>query len=81
VGTLETGKRADVVAVGRDPIADVTALENVVFVMKDGRVVRTAEAGPRQRVSFETWSTLAALLGCALAGGAFAYRARTPERC
>jgi imidazolonepropionase-like amidohydrolase len=47
VGTLETGKRADVVAVGRDPLADVTALESVVFVMKDGRVVRPTEASRR----------------------------------
>ena len=41
VGTLEAGKRADLVAVPRDPLADVTALENVSFVMKDGRVVGT----------------------------------------
>ena len=41
-GTLEVGKRADLVAVPRDPIADVTALESVSFVMKDGRVVRPA---------------------------------------
>jgi imidazolonepropionase-like amidohydrolase len=47
VGTLETGKRADVVAVGRDPLADVTALESVVFVMKDGRVVRPTEGSRR----------------------------------
>jgi imidazolonepropionase-like amidohydrolase len=41
-GTLEAGKRADLVAVPRDPLADVTALESVSFVMKDGRVVRSA---------------------------------------
>ena len=41
-GTLEVGKRADVVAVPRDPLGDVTALESVSFVMKDGRVVRPA---------------------------------------
>ena len=41
-GTLEVGKRADLVAVPRDPLADVTALESVSFVMKDGRVVRPA---------------------------------------
>jgi imidazolonepropionase-like amidohydrolase len=39
LGTLEAGKRADLVAVPRDPLADVTALETVSFVMKDGRVV------------------------------------------
>jgi imidazolonepropionase-like amidohydrolase len=42
-GTIEAGKRADLVAVPRDPLADVTALETVTFVMKDGRVVRGAE--------------------------------------
>ena len=42
LGTLEVGKRADLVAVPRDPLADVTALESVTFVMKDGRVVRKA---------------------------------------
>jgi len=41
LGTLELGKRADLVAVPRDPLADVTALESVSFVMKDGRVVGT----------------------------------------
>jgi len=46
-GTIEVGKRADVVAVARDPLADVTALESVSFVMKDGRVVRPAAEEPR----------------------------------
>ena len=48
VGTLEPGKRADVVAVSGDPLADVTALEHVAFVMKDGRIVGPAD-DPRVR--------------------------------
>jgi len=44
-GTVEAGKRADLVAVPGDPLADVAALERVVFVMKDGRVVRE-DGGP-----------------------------------
>ena len=36
VGTVETGKFADVVAVQGDPLADVTRLEQVRFVMKGG---------------------------------------------
>jgi len=46
-GSLEVGKRADVVAVPRDPLADITALESVTFVMKDGRVVRRPTEEPR----------------------------------
>jgi len=47
LGTLEVGKRADLVAVPRDPLADVTALESVSFVMKDGRVIRGSGPEPR----------------------------------
>jgi imidazolonepropionase-like amidohydrolase len=39
IGTLEPGKRADLIAVSGDPLADVTALKSVSFVMKDGKVV------------------------------------------
>jgi imidazolonepropionase-like amidohydrolase len=38
-GTLEPGKLADVVAVPGDVLADISATERVVFVMKEGRVV------------------------------------------
>ena len=40
LGTLEAGKLADVIAVPGDPSADVTAVEKVFFVMKDGVVYR-----------------------------------------
>ena len=40
VGTLEPGKWADVVAVDRDPLADVTTLERVKFVMKGGEIIK-----------------------------------------
>ena len=40
IGTIEPGKRADLIAVAGDPLRDVTVLKNVGFVMKDGRVVR-----------------------------------------
>jgi imidazolonepropionase-like amidohydrolase len=38
VGTLEAGKRADLIAVSGDPLKDVTVLKKVEFVMKDGQV-------------------------------------------
>jgi imidazolonepropionase-like amidohydrolase len=40
VGSLETGKLADVIAVDGDPLADVAVLQRVRFVMKGGTVVR-----------------------------------------
>ena len=40
LGTIEAGKLADIVAVPGDPMADVTLLEKVDFVMKGGAVYR-----------------------------------------
>ncbi len=39
-GSITAGKYADVVAVGGDPLKDVSILENVQFVMKDGVVYK-----------------------------------------
>ncbi len=40
IGSVEPGKFADLVAVAGDPIANISELERVRFVMKDGQVVR-----------------------------------------
>jgi len=40
VGSIAAGKLADIIAVAGDPLADVTLLERVGFVMKGGVVVR-----------------------------------------
>ena len=40
IRAIEPGKFADLIAVAGDPIADITELERVRFVMKDGQVVR-----------------------------------------
>ncbi|QJR80904.1 amidohydrolase family protein [Alteromonas pelagimontana] len=40
IGTLETGKLADVIAVKGNPLQDIHVMENVVFVMKDGIVFK-----------------------------------------
>jgi imidazolonepropionase-like amidohydrolase len=40
IGSIEPGKFADLVAVAGDPLADVTELERVQFVMKDGQVIK-----------------------------------------
>jgi imidazolonepropionase-like amidohydrolase len=41
LGVVETGRRADLIAVPGDPTQDVRALENVAFVMKGGEAVKT----------------------------------------
>ncbi len=40
VGSIEPGKSADLIAVQGDPLADVTVLKRVPFVMARGRVVK-----------------------------------------
>jgi imidazolonepropionase-like amidohydrolase len=50
VGTLEKGKFADLIAVSGNPLADVTEMERVKFVMKGGMVVKD-ELRPRGTTS------------------------------
>jgi len=46
IGSVEKGKYADLVAVAGDPLADITELQRVKFVMKGGKVIRDdTEAG------------------------------------
>jgi imidazolonepropionase-like amidohydrolase len=40
IGSIDKGKFADMVAVSGDPLADITELQRVKFVMKGGKVVR-----------------------------------------
>jgi imidazolonepropionase-like amidohydrolase len=40
VGALELGHYADLIAVDGDPLADITVLQHVKFVMKGGTVVK-----------------------------------------
>jgi imidazolonepropionase-like amidohydrolase len=40
IGSVEKGKYADLVAVSGDPLADLTELQRVKFVMKGGKVIR-----------------------------------------
>jgi imidazolonepropionase-like amidohydrolase len=43
LGTIAPGKYADIIAVDADPLADVNALLDVDFVMKDGAVYKTPD--------------------------------------
>jgi imidazolonepropionase-like amidohydrolase len=42
LGVVAPGAYADVIAVAGDPLADITSLKNVGFVMKDGVVFKSA---------------------------------------
>ena len=39
IGSVDKGKYADVIAVDADPVADITQLKHVSFVMKAGKVI------------------------------------------
>ncbi|RYY38196.1 MAG: amidohydrolase family protein, partial [Sphingomonadales bacterium] len=41
IGTVQPGRYADIVAVAGDPLADITVLQHVEFVMKGGEVFKT----------------------------------------
>jgi imidazolonepropionase-like amidohydrolase len=40
IGSIDKGKYADLIAVAGDPLADITELQRVKFVMKGGKVIR-----------------------------------------
>ena len=40
IGTIEVGKEADIVAVAGDPLADIRATQNPIFVMKTGTIYK-----------------------------------------
>ncbi|MGH8173284.1 MAG: amidohydrolase family protein [Rhodanobacteraceae bacterium] len=40
LGTVEAGKFADVIAVSGNPLEDITVMQNVTFVMKEGQVYK-----------------------------------------
>lgn len=40
IGSIEKGKYADLIAVSGDPVADITELQRVKFVMKGGKVIK-----------------------------------------
>lgn len=45
LGEIKPGAYADIIAVGGDPLADITLLESVKFVMKNGEVVVSTPRG------------------------------------
>ena len=58
IGTIESGKLADLVAVPGNPLSDITVMERVSFVMKDGRLYHgntLDEVWPRERKLPKMW--------------------------
>ena len=51
LGTVEIGKRADLVLVDEDPLVDVGALRGVSWVMKDGLEVPRSPEWDRRAIS------------------------------
>jgi imidazolonepropionase-like amidohydrolase len=49
LGTLEKGKFADLIAVAGDPLADISEMQRVRFVMKGGEVIRNEIGTPGAR--------------------------------
>ncbi|MGZ4811462.1 MAG: amidohydrolase family protein [Terriglobales bacterium] len=48
IGVIAPGAYADVIAVSDDPLRDIKALENVGFVMKDGKVFKNEMPGRKE---------------------------------
>jgi len=46
-GTLAVGMAADIIATPESPLDNVAALKSVVFVMKNGRIIRSPDAAGR----------------------------------
>jgi imidazolonepropionase-like amidohydrolase len=42
IGSIEKGKYADLIAVAGDPLADISEMQRVRFVMKGGVVVKSS---------------------------------------
>jgi imidazolonepropionase-like amidohydrolase len=44
IGSIDNGKYADLIAVSGDPLADITELQRVKFVMKGGKIIKNEVA-------------------------------------
>jgi imidazolonepropionase-like amidohydrolase len=49
IGSIEKGKYADLIAVSGDPLADITEVQRVKFVMKGGKIIRNDTEAPSRK--------------------------------
>jgi len=47
IGSIAPGLQADIIALDGDPLKDITAVRQVVFVMKGGTVFKNGKRPPR----------------------------------
>ena len=55
LGSVETGKVADLVMLSKDPTADINNAKSIMFVMKNGKLIDESQlplAGGRQQRRF-----------------------------
>jgi imidazolonepropionase-like amidohydrolase len=55
LGSIDVGKLADLVLLGKDPVADINNTKSIVFVMKNGQIIDESQlpmAGGRQKRRF-----------------------------
>lgn len=45
LGSIEPGKKADIIATTRNPLTDISSLRDVCFVMRDGAIYKGASGG------------------------------------
>jgi imidazolonepropionase-like amidohydrolase len=58
IGTVESGKIADLVVVQGDPLSDLKALEEVVLVVQEGKALRPSDICLRTTDETADWNTL-----------------------
>ena len=61
IGTIESGKTADLVVVQGDPLANLEALRSVLMIVKDGEVLSKQDVQLCTDDESAEWTTLAAL--------------------
>lgn len=55
IGEIRAGHFADIIAVADDPTKDITLLQNVLFVMKGGKVIKGQKTGLTYKAEDETF--------------------------
>ncbi len=55
LGSFKPGKYADIIAVAGDPLQDISALETVRLVIKDGKIFKQRNPLPKFIIHITVW--------------------------